>query len=451
MKSLVVFFLSVVTAMPVFSQQKTMLSLDAAVEMALKQNVRVIQARNNLEAAQFGTQAAVGSLLPSVDASASFSRQQNWRDDPTGTVFYNGIPIQSGGNSFQASNSFGAGISSRLTLFDGFANTSNLSRAQANAIGTEFTLNRAEQNAIYQTYQLYLNVVRTYQLMGVSDDNLKRSKRQLDRISESNKVGAVALADVYRQQVQVGNDELASIQAETNFKNAITDLTAFLGADFATEEYSVDMTVLPKDIDITEFATVNATYANFDKLVKGAVEKRPDYQASIENLNESDASVRIARAGHYPTVSASASYGYNNSEFNRLRDNRNLSFNLNVSLPIFSGFSTQNQIEQAEVFRNNAEEDLRQAQRQIAVDIRKALLDLESAEKQVTVTQTSVQSAEMDRKIAEEKYNLGAGTLLDLLVAHANYTGALSNKVNAVVNYLLAKKGAEFALGIISQ
>jgi outer membrane protein TolC len=57
----------------------------------------------------------------------------------------------------------------------------------------------------------------------------------------------------------------------------------------------------------------------------------------------------------------------------------------------------------------------------------------------------------MDRKIAEEKYNLGAGTLLDLLVATANYTTALSNKVNAVVGYLLSKKQAEYALGTLSK
>ncbi|MBU2471322.1 MAG: TolC family protein, partial [Bacteroidetes bacterium] len=83
-------------------------------------------------------------------------------------------------------------------------------------------------------------------------------------------------------------------------------------------------------------------------------------------------------------------------------------------------------------------------------DIQKARLDLEAVEKQVKVTQASVFSAEMDRKIAEEKYNLGAGTLLDLLIANANYTNAQSNKVNAVIGYLLAKKQMEFVLGTIS-
>lgn len=451
MKSMFTVFLSLILAVPALSQQKKTLNLEGAINMALERNARIVQARNNLEAAQFGTQAAVGGLLPSLDANASFSRQQNWRDDPTGTVYYNGVPIQAGGASFQAINNYSTGLNSRVILFNGFANTSNVSRARANAVASEYSLTRAEQSTIFLTTQYYLDVVRTYELLTVNEDNLKRSKRQLERITESNKVGAVALADVYRQQVQAGNDELALIQAQSNHEKAKADLIAFLGADFATEEYSIEMNGIPKDIDTSEFAAVNARYAGFENLVKTAIGKRPDYQASVENVNSADASVRIARAGHFPTVSASASYGYNNSDFDRLRDNKNLSFNLSVSLPIFSGFSTQYQIQQAQVQRNNAEEDLHQAQRQIAVDVRKALLDLEAAQKQVTVTQTSVQSAEMDRKIAEEKYNLGAGTLLDLLVAHANYTTALSNKVNAVTNYLLAKRGAEFALGTITK
>jgi outer membrane protein len=389
-------------------------------------------------------------LLPSLDASGGFSRSQNWRNTQGGTVVVGGIPITyPPGNTFSASNNWSAGISSRVTLFNGFANTSNINRARASESASRLNLSRTEQSTIYTTHQLYLNVVRSWQLLKVSEENLKRSQRQLERITESNKVGAVALADVYRQQVQAGTDELSLIQAQSNFEKSKADLVAFLGVDDGID-YTVDMAGIPDKIDTAEFAPMNARYADYEELVKTGLQNRPDYLASQESYNGADASVTIARAGHLPTVSASGSYGYNAEEFSGLSDNRGLNLSLNVSLPLFSGFSTQNQVEQAQVSRRNADENLRQAKRQLAVDIRKALLDLESSEKQVMVTQTSVQSAEMDRKIAEEKYNLGAGTLLDLLIANANYTNALSNKVNAVIGYLLSKKQVEFALGTIS-
>ncbi|MBI4810712.1 MAG: TolC family protein [Ignavibacteriales bacterium] len=326
-----------------------------------------------------------------------------------------------------------------LILFDGLYNTSNVSRALSNATATKESYNRTSQSIIYQTHQLFLNVVRTFQLLKVSEDNLKRSKRQLERIIESNKVGAVALADVYRQQVQAGSDELALIEAQNNFEKAKADLISFIGTEFG-KEYEFDFSGIPTDIDTNEFAILNSKYSKFRELVKTALENRPDYKVSVENFNSAQSGVTIARSGLFPTISASGSYGYNNEELDRLTDNRSFSVNLNLSIPIFNGFSTQAQIDQAKVQRDNADENLKQTERQIAVDVRKALLDLEAAEKQVMVSQTTVASAEMDRKIAEEKYNLGAGTLLDLLIAHANYTNALSNKVNAVNNYLLAKK-----------
>ena len=426
--------LTLCLVLSVHARQQVTLTLEKAVDLSLEKNISVIQARNTVEGQQSSVQAAYGGLLPSVDASGGYSHSTEWIAPLSGT----------------GSEGYSAGLSGQVVLFNGFANTSNVSRAKASASAAEYTLNRTQQNTIYQTHQLFLNVVRTYQLLKVNEDNVKRSQRQLERISESNKVGAVALADVYRQQVQVGTDELSLIQAQNDYEKSKVDLIAYLGVNFDTE-YVFDFAGIPTDIDTSEFSGVNGQYSDFNGLVKSAIDARPDYQSAIENVNSTQASVRIAQGGHYPTVSANLDYGYKNTQLSNISDNRSLDFRLGVTFPIFSGFSTQNQIEQAQVQRKNAEEQLMQSRRQISVDVRKALLDLEAAEKQVQVTQTSVISAEEDQKIAEEKYNLGAGTLLDLLVAHANYSTALSNKVNAVINYQLAKKQTEFVIGTISK
>ena len=433
-----------------FGQAAKTLTLQSSIDLALEKNVFVTQARNTLEAQQSAKHAAVGAMLPSLDLSGAFSRNQIWSSQQAGVIFVQGIPISVGGTDFRANNSFSTGLSSQVTLFNGFANTSRVSQSQSTAAAADYSLDRTRQTTINTTVQLYLDVVRTSQLLKVSEDNLKRSEKQLDRITESNKVGAVAVADVYRQKVQVGSDELALIQTQSAHEKAKADLVAYLGVDF-DQEYKFDFAGIPDNIDTTEFAAVNAKYTDFENLYKSAVEKRPDYQASIQNLNAADAGISMARAGYFPSLSLLGSYGYNNTELSTLTDNRNLYFGVNISMPIFSGFRTQDQVEQAQVTRRNADEQLRQAQRQVRVDIRKALLDLESAEKQVTVTQASVKSAEMDRKIAEEKYNLGSGTLLDLLVATANYTTTVSNKVNAVILYLQAKKQTEYALGTLSK
>lgn len=430
---------------------KKIITIEKAIDLALTQNLNVIQARNNVEVQQSSYWTSIGSLLPTINASGSFQRRQDWRP-ATGTrqQFIPGIGVIDipGTSGYSSSNSYSTTISTNLTLFNGFANIANLNRSTFNIRAAENSYERSKQNIIYQTHQLFLNLVRTYQLFKVNEENLKRSQRQLERIEEANRVGSVSLADVYRQRVATGNDELALINAQNNFEKAKADLALFLSIDHYTD-YEFDVQNFPTDIDTNEFSFFSEQYSDVDKLFKTALENRPDFKASENNLYSTSASVTIAKSGFYPIVSASTNYNLANETLSKIKDNRLLSLNLGISLPIFSGFQTKNAVEQATINNKYAEELFKQNERQILVDIQKAILDFESAKKQLKVTQTSVISAEMDLKTAEEKYNLGAGTLLDLLIANANYLNALSNKVNSVMLYLLSKKQIEYALGII--
>ena len=183
---------------------------------------------------------------------------------------------------------------------------------------------------------------------------------------------------------------------------------------------------------------------------------RLDYQASKENYYAAESGVTIARSGYYPRVTASTSYGLsgNNrtiSEFDDFKNTRSFNWGLSFSFPIFSGFRT-NQAEQAAlVTKKNSEVTLQDTERKIQVELRSALLQLEFAEKNYDAAVKSLQYQEQNLKVNQEKYNVGSGTILDLLFAQNNYNSALTSKINAVYQYLSAKSNLELALGSIQQ
>ena len=431
--------LAILTA-SVHAQPKT-LTLSQAKETALARNLSVAQAENNIDAAQASVLAATGNYLPSLSASASWNRSQT--DSKETFVDQNGT-IKSVG--LQTNNRFNTGVNLGYIIFDGFAREGTMKRASSNAVASEQTASRTRQAIVFQVESAYLNVLRNEQLVKVSEENLKRDNRQLERITESNRVGALSLADVYRQQSQVAADELNLITAQNNYDKSKADLIALIGLD-VSEEYAISDPSVSTEIGQAELESTMSQYKNFRELSERALDKRPDYQAATESFNAADAGVTSARSGYLPSISANAGYTLNGDQFSTLSDRKSLDWGISLRWNIFDGFGTNQALQSAQVQRKNADLALQQTQRSIGVEVKKAMLDLEAARKQYEVSQKGLTSATEDRKIAEERYNLGAGTLLDLLTGNANLVNAEANKINAAYNYITAKRNLEYVLG----
>jgi outer membrane protein len=438
-----VMFLLLTAGVQTLSQQKN-LTLDEARQIALERNLSVVQAQNNVQSAQSSVLSAYGGYLPTLSLSGGWNRSQNDRvSNVTQVVAGSAVNIAP---EFSVTNNFSTGVDARYTIFDGFARGARLTQASSNAVATEYSSSRTRQAIVFQVESAYLNVLRLEQLVKVGEENLKRDRRQLERITESNKVGALSIADVYRQQSTVAQDELALITAQNNYDKSKADLTALIGLDVWDDYTFQDATISP-EISPAEFTETSEKYDSVQNLSERALQARPDYFAAKEQLSAAEAGVTQGRSGYMPTVSAYGGYSLSNTELSRLSDNKNLSWGLSLSWSLFDGFRTNEQLQTASASKRNAQVALLQAERDINTEIKKAVLDLDAARKQYEVSQKGLVSAEEDRKIAEERYNLGAGTLLDLLTANAGLVNAQANKVNAVYNYITAKRNLEYVVG----
>lgn len=431
-KSLYLLLLSALFVFSAFGQEK--LTLKKAIDIALEKNYTIISSQYQSQTSHNNLSAALGALLPSVGVNGSLGRSESYYPQ----TYFN--PAGSSANT-----SVSASVGANITIFDGFANTSTYAAAKNTAKSSDYNLERTKQMTILSVEQAYYTVLRNEELLKVAQDNLKSSQRQLDRIVESNKVGASAKADVYRQQVATGNDELAVIRAQSNYDNSKNDLLYMLTLD-VTDNYTIeDITISnhPEGID----TSYQAEMKNYDALIAEALQTRPDYQASLLNKDLKENALTIARSGYYPTLSANGSYGLSGDGFSTLADTKTWRWGLTLSIPVFSGFSTSTNVQSKILDLQLSEEYVNQTKRQVQKEIQSALLSLETAKKSFDVASKSVTSATEDRKIAEERYNLGANTLLDLLTARANYTQALSNRVSAYYDFLYAKEQFKVVLG----
>jgi outer membrane protein len=435
--------ISICLSIQLFSQEK--LTLEDAINIALHKNSSLLTTSNNLESVESNVQAAWGNFLPTLGLNANWDWSES-NIEGVGTIVINGIPIPRVATTTISRNYRGS-VYSNWTLFDGLSNLATLSQSENNLESAEFSLERLKQDIVFQSMTLYYNIVYTKQLLNVKADNLKWNEKNLETIKERNRLGAATLADVYQQEVAKGNAELDIINTQNQLATAEKDLLFYLGLD-VLDEYQ-----FPDTLTAVEFEILNtdllSDFQDMSELVDAALNQRLDFKSAILNLESAKDGVTIAQSGHWPYLAASGSYSLFTDNLSNLDQSRTLSFGLSLNFPIFLGWSVSDRVQFAEVQAKNTEIELSDLERDIKRQLKITFLDLQAAQKGLTVSGNNVAAANENLKIEEEKYSLGSGKLLDVLIANSRYTTALSDLINAQFSYIVFSQQLKYQLGIL--
>ncbi len=440
MKAQNVFLLIALIGLPAFSAQAQPqgtqhgYSLQQCIDIGLKSNLDVNRAQYNTQRFSTYRTTAYGEFLPTVSASGSWVRsdENQIRIRPDGLV--------------ESRDSYGYSVEAGLTIFDGMRNFNTVDKSLLDFEASQQTSKRTAQTVVYTIQETFYNVLRLRQLRQVQEANVERSNKQLELIRELNKVGSVPLADVYKQEVQVGTDRLSLVEARNAYQNALVDIQALLGV-----EPRQDFTLVDGDaegvITSADVRDYRSTLGDFNTLAAEAVRNRADYQEAELATRSAEKDVSISRSGHLPTLSAFAQYNWSNLELKDFTLYDRFSYGLSVSVPLFSGFQVSTAVERSEIAVREGEQMREQLRRTISTEIMKAMNNLETAEVNLDIAAKKLQSANEDHRIASERYNLGSGTLLDQLLASTNLRLAESDVVNSRFNYLTAQRRMEHQLG----
>lgn len=428
-------FLVLMIATAGASQETRIMDVKEAIDVAMTNNIQVITAQNTYNSTAASVlPKTLGSNLPTVSANASYGR-----------TFWSAVNKNILGRDTSLggpSNSYSYSLSADYTIFDGFRKFNDMSQARLNENSAWYDVENTKQEITLQVYQSYFNVLKNKQLLKITEENLKRSEEQLKKLEERNRLGAQIMSDVYRQRVQVGSDKLAVNKAKNNLNTSKAALNNLIGIDVNT---SIELKELDTDVKFDK-----AGY-DFSKAYTEGLEQRKDYQAAMKRVESTQRTVRNARSGYYPTLSAFADYKWTNTAMS-MRDysnKDNMMVGLQLSIPIFNGFQTSSSVIQADQTLQTSKSNLENIRRKVALDIKIALLNLQTSYENVKLSEENVQSAKEDLRLATERYNLGAGTILDQITANTNYATAEANYIQSVYDFLYSKEQYNLAIGKI--
>lgn len=424
MKRLWSFALSAALAAPVAAQVPEV-TLDEAVRLALQVQPAMVQARGDQRTASAALRANTGSFLPSVSANGSSTRSGGSRyiSDANAVVE---TPAQTG---------VSGALSANLQVFDGLQRLADRRAATASLVAADAGLVNQRFQVVLQTKDIFYTALASEALVRVAEAQLRRAEQQLQIAVEKLRAGSATRSDSLRSEVEHGNARLDLLRAQANLATARANLGRQIGVE--REVRAVADTILPR---LPDTAAVRVE----------AVAGTPAVRQAEAQLRAARAQLSASRAPYWPTFNVSVSTGYSGSELpwtstQTFGDNWQWRFSLNWTL--FNGFQRERQVVNAGVQRDIAEARAQDARRQASAQLTQQLASLANSYAAIDIARSNVAAATEDLRVQQERYRVGASTILDLLASQASLTNAEVSRIQTLYDYMLARAQLEATLG----
>lgn len=403
------------------------ISLAEALRLAKDNNVSNITSENSVRTATNNVRSARAAVLPTLSASAGQSKRAGQQIGQSGQLV-----------DYTSQWTYNTGLSSNVTIFDAGKMFADVKTAKANVVSAEANEVNTEFNVALQVKQAYNAVLAAKESEAAAQAQLATAQLQLQTSIAKVNAGAANVSDSLRSVVQVGNAQLALLTAQNNFRSQSATLTRLVGVNyFVTAQLADTVEHMGTPLDsalIMQLALVG-----------------PTIRAADAGVNAAAASKASAKAAYLPTVTASLSYGGNGSAalygLNSEPFPYSRSASFNISYPIFNRFQRENQSAQADINYQNAQAQARDSRLAAQQNVVTYLAALRNAEETMRVQEQNVRASEEDLRVVQQRYNLGASTLLDVLTSQQALVTARQQLIQARLTYRNARAQIESAIG----
>lgn len=410
--------------------------LDEAVRLARRNAPATVQSRNAIRQAAGTVRQRYAAFLPSLTLSSGVSNSEGFNlaqvADPANPGSFISVP-----RPFSQDWAGNHGLNANLQLFGGGNRVFQLQQAKAQLDAAEAADVTQEFTIALQVKQQYYAVLAAREQRLAAERQLESAEQQLRASVARVRAGAATRSDSLRTSIQVGNARLAILTAENQLANANASLARLIGSDVlvtAEEGSAGSETIAMADADLLE-----------------QVERSPAVVQAVANKAAAKEGNRSTWSQYLPTLSVSLGRSYSGraGEFQLWGDPdlNSTRTNYSVSWQLFNGLNREQQVLQTSIAHDNAEAQLRDARLNARAQMIQQIGAFRTAEARVQIQLASVAAGEEDLRVQQERYNLGASTLLDVLNSQSTLDQARRDLIQARLDARTAKAQIEALVG----
>jgi len=310
---------------------------------------------------------------------------------------------------------------------------------------SRFQARAEDQNAratrydvILRVEEAYFNVLRAQALVKVAQQTVAARQLVVDQVTALAQSKLKSQLDVSFAKVNLAEAQLLLIGAQNDVDKAFAELSRALG--FQREmRYVLEETPLP-----------GPTPPDPNQLVQEAMTQRPELLSAQFSRDAADKFARAERDLSFPTVSLVGAAGFIPEVSNLIPvPNHYDAAAINVEIPIFNGYLFSARRAAARLRAQAEAERLRDLQDRIARDVRAAWADSTTAFQRLAVTDQLLDQASLALDLAQARYKLGLGSIVELSQAQLNLTQAQIEQASAKYDYQIQRALLDYQAGVL--
>jgi outer membrane protein len=420
------------------------------VATALRQNPDLSVSRAQLNQALAGLRQAQGSRLPKLTASVNpvrtddalnafglklSQRKATFNDFGIGQ-FTGPDSLGVAPNSLDhpaAVNNFNTRLQAELPLYTGGLIEGNIEKAQAYIKAAQNGDAAARQRVIFNVLQAYQGVHAARAFVGVAKKAETATAAMVKMIDNLVNEGVVVKSDLLSAQVRLQNVRIQLLQANNAEVAALDQLHILLGIPLS-QPLDVGAPVVP--------SAIPGSAADLRAL---ALTDNPGLKAMRDQLDASEAGVKIAKAGLYPQIGLMVRQDWNDSNVGFGASSYTVGASL--SWTAFDGKVTRGAVDQAMASHDEQQARLLQAENGVVLQVDEARRKADEAQFRLAALRLAVTSANAAADLVKKRYANGVATIVELLGAEAQQDKTRADVVAAEYELAMERAGLKLAIG----